>query len=303
MTQEPNTHSYFWRHVDQLTALRGFLERFRNGPEIAVWCAGCAQGEEAYSLAFLLEEMRLDGRIIGTDILPEALDRAKSGVYREGRLRQLPSAFRRRFRTVPSGFKVPENILEMVEFRNDDLRQSRLTGPFEVVLCRNVLIYFDGDTQASVLERLGRALKAGGLLVLGYSESSLLELPGFRRLDEHAIFEKLDGVLEGEGPPLPPEICLLSEALGSYAQGHSKETGALFEAVLKERPDSLTTHYFKALYDLDNRRRESALRTLRWLADPERVFDAESDQFLDGHGVSRERFLLTIRRLIERLQE
>lgn len=153
--------------------------------QIRVWSAGCATGEEAYSLAILLAQALEDEDfpwlpyICATDISPQALAAAQTGRYRRESLETTPLGILDRFfRPTAEGFEVIPEIRRMVYFSRHDLtsRQSlapadSVFGSFDLVLCRNVLIYFSLDLQKRVLEKLYRALNPGGILVIGTSES------------------------------------------------------------------------------------------------------------------------------------
>jgi chemotaxis methyl-accepting protein methylase len=153
--------------------------------QIRVWSAGCATGEEAYSVAILLAQALEDEdfpwlpSICATDISPQALAAAQTGRYRRESLETTQlGVLDRFFRPAAEGFEVIPEIRRMVHFSRDDLtsRQSlapadSVFGSFDLVLCRNVLIYFSLDLQKRVQDKLYGALAPGGYLVLGMSES------------------------------------------------------------------------------------------------------------------------------------
>jgi len=174
--------------------------------QIRVWSAGCAAGEEAYSAAILLAQALEDEDypwlpyICATDISPEALAAAQTGSYRREsfettQLRVLD----RFFRPTADGFAVIPEIRRMVHFSRDDLTSRHsfapadsVFGSFDLVLCRNVLIYFSLDLQKRVQDKLYGALNPGGCLVLGMSESLPPEMePRLIAVDRpHRIFQK-----------------------------------------------------------------------------------------------------------------
>jgi chemotaxis methyl-accepting protein methylase len=184
------------------------IERHRREPtrQIRVWIAGCAAGEEAYSVAILLAQALEDEDfpclpyICATDISPQALAAAQTGRYRrEGLETTQLGVLDRFFRTTAEGFEVIPEIRCMVHFSRDDLtsRQSlapadSVFGSFDLVLCRNVLIYFSLNLQKRVLEKLYRALNPGGALVIGIFESLPREMePRLTAIDRpHRIFQK-----------------------------------------------------------------------------------------------------------------
>jgi chemotaxis protein methyltransferase CheR len=165
----------FWRHPEQLAAL-GRLAAEATGP-LAIWSAGCATGEEPYSVAIALLEAGRAGkgdRIVATDVSARALEAASEGVYGIRAVRKLPLEIAARWFDPGSERRVRDEVRALVEFRRHNLvADPAPDGPFDVVLCRNVLIYFDVRTAAEVLARLAGALRPGGVLVLGPVELPL----------------------------------------------------------------------------------------------------------------------------------
>ena len=143
---------------------------------VLVWCAACANGQEAYSVAMLLEESPLqDWRVLATDISSRARRRAETGVYAERELRGLSPARRDRHLVArPGGWEVRRELRDRVEVRAHNLATNPPpfpAGSCRLVLCRNVLIYLDGDTVRAFLRRLHDHLPPGAALLLGASES------------------------------------------------------------------------------------------------------------------------------------
>ena len=188
--------------------LPAIMERRRRDRtrQIRVWSAGCAAGEEAYSMAILLAQA-LEGEeadwrpyICGTDISGEALKAAQTGIYRRKRLETIQlGTLDRFFRPAADGFEVIPEIRRMVQFSWQDLTSRRRGAPadsdfgsFDLVLCRNVLIYFSLDLQQRVQDNLYEALSPGGFLVLGMSESLPAETASrLIAVDRpHRIFQK-----------------------------------------------------------------------------------------------------------------
>jgi chemotaxis protein methyltransferase CheR len=168
-------------------ALPRIMERHRRSctRQIRVWSAGCAAGEEAYSLAILLiQALEDEGScllpyICATDISAEALAAAQTGSYPRGSFATTQlEVLARFFKPTANGFAVTPEIRRLVHFSRDDLTSGKSRAPadsvfgsFDLVLCRNVLIYFSLDLQRRVLDKLYAALNPGGILVLGMSES------------------------------------------------------------------------------------------------------------------------------------
>lgn len=152
-------------------------KRMESAPSLRVWSAGCATGEEPYSIAIsALEAIALkrgwEIRVYASDLSLSALERADRGVYSEAKLQGVdPSRQRRYFEVVPEGFRVRDEVKRLVIFDFHNLKHENGLGNLDIVFCRNVLIYFDPDEQERVVRKLVRALKPGGYLFLGHSES------------------------------------------------------------------------------------------------------------------------------------
>lgn len=152
-----------------------------RGRPFRIWSAGCSTGEEAYTLAMLLQDhlpeaARPQAKVLATDISARVLARARSGVYTEEAVRDIPGQFRRRFlhpaQDVPGSFEVDPRIRSMVSFARLNLMDPwPMNGPFDVIFCRNVMIYFDRETQEQLVRRFHSKVAAGGYLFVGHSES------------------------------------------------------------------------------------------------------------------------------------
>ncbi len=175
--------TFFFRHPSELDAIDWpcVLQsaRARGSELIRIWVAGCASGEEAYTIAILASEAFASAsppvRVLATDIAPTALQQAIAGRYGERAVRNLPGGMRERyFSSTGAVSTVGERLRGLVEFRRHNLVRDPMppTGEqrFDVILCRNVLIYFDRPTVEHVLERLEGALAPAGLLLLGAAD-------------------------------------------------------------------------------------------------------------------------------------
>jgi chemotaxis protein methyltransferase CheR len=146
---------------------------------VRIWCAAAASGQEPYSLAMILKEAqpRLAGwtfEIVATDISTEMLEKAKAGLYSQFEVqRGLPiQLLLKYFTQIGDTWQLAADIRSMVQFKPLNLIQSFThLGDFDIVLCRNVLIYFDQATKADVLRRLAHALLPGGTVLLGAAET------------------------------------------------------------------------------------------------------------------------------------
>jgi chemotaxis protein methyltransferase CheR len=161
----------------------------RGEPETRIWSAGCSSGEEAYSIAILMhkqaaernEHARLDGiRILGTDIDAECLGEAEHAFYADAALGDTPPALRERYFPQIAGMHtmLPE-VRRMVGFEwNDLLAYAPPLEDVHLILCRNVIIYFEREAQDALFAAFHRVLAPGGFLVLGKVETLLGEARG-----------------------------------------------------------------------------------------------------------------------------
>jgi chemotaxis protein methyltransferase CheR len=150
--------------------------------KIRIWSAGCSSGEEPYSLAITLIEsipdyQKWDVKILASDISTQILDRAKQGTYDQSRVKPLTKEQKRRF-LIPNNiegekvYQVSRELQNIICFRYLNLMNEwPCKGPFDIIFCRNVMIYFDKPTQARLIERFGQCLAKGGVLCIGHSES------------------------------------------------------------------------------------------------------------------------------------
>ena len=147
-----------------------------------IWSAACSTGEEPYTIAMtVLEAMGdlrgWDLRILATDLDSDVLGKASRGVYLEDRLRTLSAERRRRFFSPAPGAKEPSFVVtpalrQLITFKQLNLMHPfPMKGPFDAIVCRNVLIYFDKETQRDLVSRFARLQRPGDLLYLGHSES------------------------------------------------------------------------------------------------------------------------------------
>ncbi|HMC60137.1 MAG TPA: CheR family methyltransferase, partial [Candidatus Solibacter sp.] len=146
--------------------------------KLRFWSAAASTGQEAYSLAMLLLENGLSDwnvQILGTDFSSQVLERARTGKYQQMEVnRGLPAALVvKHFRRSGVDWQLSELVRRMAVFETIDLRKSmRALGPFDLVFCRNVMIYFDAETKRKILKELHSTLFRGGWLLLGGAETA-----------------------------------------------------------------------------------------------------------------------------------
>ncbi|MBL4801482.1 MAG: protein-glutamate O-methyltransferase CheR, partial [Emcibacter sp.] len=161
--------------------LPSLLKSRATSKRLRIWCAAASTGQEPYSLAIILSEMqaKLAGwkvEIVGTDLSQQVLDKAKAGIYSQFEVqRGLPiKLLMKYFTQAGEMWQISEKIRNMVTYKPFNLLDSFSgLGTFDVIFCRNVLIYFHQETKAQVLDRLRRQLPDDGTLFLGAAETVL----------------------------------------------------------------------------------------------------------------------------------
>lgn len=159
------------------------------------WSAASSSGQEAYSLAMLLAEAAplagLDLAILGTDISTRVLGLARRGRYPMSQLASIPAELHRHLRADGDLFEIDPGLRALCVFNRLNLVKPPfpMQGPFDAVLCRNVMIYFDQPTRERLVGEIRRLLKPGGLLVTGQAESLSGRVDGFRVV-KPSIYEK-----------------------------------------------------------------------------------------------------------------
>ncbi len=188
-----------------------YLRNRASTRKLRIWCAAASSGQEPYSLAMILNEAaaRLSGwqvEILATDISTEVLDRAKAGLYSQFEVqRGLPiQMLLKHFTQVGDQWQISPQIRSMVDFRPLNLiKDFGLIGSFDIIYCRNVLIYFDGPTKADVLRRLANVLPADGSLLLGAAETVLGLTDALSPdLDNRGLYAKVDRTAVAAAAPL-----------------------------------------------------------------------------------------------------
>jgi chemotaxis protein methyltransferase CheR len=227
--------TYFFRDRCQFRALEAWVDEHRRRRSVAplrFLSAGCSSGEEPYSVAILLRELlpalaRDGAEIVGIDVNPIALQRARRGRYTQWSLRETPSELGERyFRRAEGVFELDESVRCMVRIEHGNLligdQEVWQTGTIDVVLCRNVLMYLSPDACRRLLDRIARALRPGGLLFLGHAENLRGLSTSFGLIHTHGTFyyartseshrpERAgEHLVTGEPPdaiPGPSELC------------------------------------------------------------------------------------------------
>jgi chemotaxis protein methyltransferase CheR len=208
------------------------FDHFRDGimPEILqarasrrsvrIWCAAGSTGQEPYSLAMCVKEMgtALAGwrvEILATDISQEVLEKSRSGIYSQFEVqRGLPiQMLVKYFKQTGEVWQINADIRAMVQHRQLNLLQdfSHL-GMFDVIFCRNVLIYFDQDTKAGIFDRLARVLEPDGVLALGAAESVVGISDVFKPYPERRGLYRVNADRTARGAVMPPALKVVASA-------------------------------------------------------------------------------------------
>lgn len=181
-------HTYFNREKDHFdyfsqTALPRVIEKLKkeNRKDLRIWCAGCSSGEEPYTLLMLMMEhlgadySSWDAGILATDISDRALSIARRGTYATDRVMQLPETLRRKYFTPagPDEMAVVDKVKREATFRRFNLMNSTFPfkKSFQMIFCRNVMIYFDQPTREALVSRYHQFTEPGGYLFIGHSET------------------------------------------------------------------------------------------------------------------------------------
>jgi two-component system, chemotaxis family, CheB/CheR fusion protein len=178
--------------------LPNLLKRIKPGHSFRAWSAGCASGEEAYSVAILLAEhfgpriQEYDIKIYATDIDDDALNSARRGEYSLDAAHHVRSEWREKYFHGKGVLRVSREIRRLVIFGRSNLGQDAPISHVNLLICRNVLIYFDSPLQKQILSRFHYAIEPGGILFLGKSESQLTNSPQFQRMNGRwRIFQRV----------------------------------------------------------------------------------------------------------------
>jgi len=201
--------TYFYREKHQLQSLSGAVlpaiaAGKAPGDRIRIWSLPCSTGEEVYSIAIWLLEnwSAVDAynvEIVGSDLDTQALRAAAEGVYGERAVSRLPMELRSRYLERRDGerWEVIDDLKESVRFSRAnivDAASMAREGTFEVIFCRNLLIYFDDASRALAVDHLHDALRPGGVVCLGHSESMSRTNGLFStwRLDEGVVYRRME---------------------------------------------------------------------------------------------------------------
>ncbi|OQY29936.1 MAG: hypothetical protein B6244_01365 [Candidatus Cloacimonetes bacterium 4572_55] len=158
--------------------LSKMIEEKKPGCSLRIWSAGCASGEETYSLAMIALEQKKKWKsdvnisIVGTDIDVDSLRIARAGIYPESALDETPDLFKTKyFEKIGDNYKVVSSLNRLVRFRQQDLFRDSYPRFNDLICCRNVIIYFSKEAQVQLIEKFIQSLARRGYLILGKTET------------------------------------------------------------------------------------------------------------------------------------
>ena len=171
--------SEFFRNPDKFSAVESDIIPYllKRSNSLNIWSAGCSIGAEPYSLAIIMKELTpgKKHRILATDLDIEIIGKAKKGIYTADEIKAMRADRKVKYFTkTPDGkFAIKPEIKNAVEFRRHNLLKDRFENGFDLILCRNVVIYFTEEAKAELYKNFFNALKPGGILFVGGTESIL----------------------------------------------------------------------------------------------------------------------------------
>ncbi|MFT6071518.1 MAG: chemotaxis protein methyltransferase CheR [Alphaproteobacteria bacterium] len=185
-------------HFDHLHKHIGKVMESNPKKSLRLWCSATSTGQEPYSISMTLDSLNLSSRsndikLLCTDLDTNVLQTAEQGIYENSAVDKLPVSKRNQyFKSQPDGmFKIDAKLKEIMMFRQLNLLSSwPMKGPFDVIFCRNVLIYFDQPTRVAIVSKMLSLLPVGGILYLGHSEAFPLS-SDLVASEGHTIFRKL----------------------------------------------------------------------------------------------------------------
>lgn len=168
--------SEFYRNPEQWILLEKDImpEVLQKNPSPKIWSAACSTGDEPYSLVMLLTKfMPLNKiHILATDIDKQVIDKARLGLYNIKSLKGLPPEFLKRFfrQINPTTFQISDEVKRCVEFKEHDLLKDTYPSNYDLIVCRNVLIYFTEEAKDTIYKKFNGALRKDGILFVGSTE-------------------------------------------------------------------------------------------------------------------------------------
>lgn len=164
----------FFRNKLLFDELEGLLkaEYFDKGKRVCIWSAACSMGCEPYSIAMILKEQGIKNyKIIATDIDENILEKAKEGIYTSLEVKEMESKYLKYFEFKDGKYILSSEIKSMVKFKKSDLILDKYEENFDLILCRNVVIYFNNEIKEKIYKKFSTSLNKNGILFVGATES------------------------------------------------------------------------------------------------------------------------------------
>ncbi|MGV8985787.1 MAG: CheR family methyltransferase [Cypionkella sp.] len=210
-------------------ALPSLIKAAREGVRVRIWSAGCSAGQEPYSLAFSVlslcpEAARLNLRILATDVDADILTKAEGGIYPDAERKTLPDEMRKYIEPMGGDrFMIGAAARNLITFGKLNLIEIwPISGPFQVIFCRNVAIYFDKPTQARLWVRLGELLSPHGHLCIGHSERVAGPAEQMFRSVGVTAYQRLATSTGERSVQMPPTATVSQTASSDRQEGHGK---------------------------------------------------------------------------------
>lgn len=263
------SESYFFRDRGQMTLLKQQIlpelithkkAQSVKGlalPSLRIWSAGCSTGEEPYSLAILVKQLIPDCDkwkilILGTDINPESIEKAKRGIYHSWSFRLVdPELQRRYFYQRQTTWEIDEQIHKMVTFRCGNLLKDRFPSPtsdihnFDIILCRNVFIYLNYKVISVVLEKFYNTLSPGGYLISGHAELHSQNLGQLQtKIFPESVVYQRNQDLQVERPLTKKAEELISPAPFTASTKTTRSPSASTHSLTKDNQTEITSQIF-----------------------------------------------------------
>lgn len=291
-------HTSFFRHAEQFAELRARLPAFakkRRRP-LSIWCAACSTGEEAYSIALTAEQAGVEVEVLATDVNPVAIEIARAGHYQTARPGRVPGGPNSR------SWSAPAHLKERITFAVASITEpDPLLGPFDLIFCRNVLIYFDRDDVSDILATLAELLRPDGALVVSPADAVLPVpaclarggAPGFLKPSGEAPMSARwalpnrpatlrppvsVGALPVVAPPSPDEPPLV-RAARSIGAGDPAAAELVLTELLNRDPGHISAWFLlgEALLQRDERAQARAAFLRASRCDPSRAEDVDGE--------------------------
>lgn len=187
----------FFREVHHFESLAKLVKSHadQRNRKLRIWSSACSTGQEPYSIAMTLRDTipseRWDVKVLATDLDSNVLATARAGEYKESDIGALSAEQRSYFQESAGNYTATDSLKSLITFRQLNLLDTwPMRGPFDVVFCRNVLIYFGPELQRQLVDRFSKLLRPGGYLYLGHSESLCGNHPDFESLGRTTFAKK-----------------------------------------------------------------------------------------------------------------